>query len=56
MKKNLIKITTHLQAFMLGTYFISEFRFNTPVEWYKWLLSGFFLLFFTLLPMDEDDK
>jgi hypothetical protein len=43
MRKFMI-ILSYLQAFMLGAYFVSEFKFNTPVEGYRWLLTSFFFV------------
>ena len=35
---------SYLQAFMLGAYFVSEFKFNTPIEGYRWMLTSFFFV------------
>ena len=35
---------SYLQAFMLGTYFVSEFRFNTPIELHRWMITSFFFV------------
>ena len=32
---------SYLQAFMLGTYFVSWFKFNHPVEFHRWVLTSF---------------
>jgi hypothetical protein len=37
-------ILSYLQAFMLGAYFVSQFKFNTPVELHRWLLTSFFFV------------
>lgn len=43
MRKFLIFLS-YLQAFMLGTYFVSEFRFNTPIELHRWMITSFFFV------------
>lgn len=43
MRKFLI-VVSYLQAFMLGGYFVSEFKFNHPVELYRWMFTSFFLV------------
>jgi hypothetical protein len=43
MRKFLIFLS-YLQAFMLGAYFVSQFKFNTPVEAHRWLLTSFFFV------------
>ena len=32
---------SYLQAFMLGGYFVSWFKFNHPVEFHKWMFASF---------------
>jgi hypothetical protein len=43
MRKFMI-ILSYLQAFMLGAYFVSQFKFNTPIEAHRWLLTSFFFV------------
>ena len=43
MRKFMIFLS-YLQAFMIGTYFASEFKFNHPIEAHRWLLTSFFFV------------
>jgi hypothetical protein len=38
---------TYLQTFDLGLYCASEFKFNTPIEAHRWVITSF--LFVMLL-------
>ena len=31
---------SYLQAFMLGMYFASEFKFNHPIEGHRWVITS----------------
>ncbi len=54
MRKNLIKLVTYLQAFVLGGYVTSQYKFNTPIEPYRWALTTFFFLFFLAQSIKEE--
>jgi hypothetical protein len=43
MRKFMI-VLSYLQAFMLGAYFVSQFKFNHPIETHRWMLTSFFLV------------
>lgn len=44
--KTLSKVLSVLSAFMLGTYVTQEYKFNQPVEFYRYALTFFFGLMF----------
>ena len=56
MRYNLIKLVTYIQAFVLGGYFTSQYKFNTPVEPFRWTLTTFFFLFFLSQLIKEEKK
>ena len=35
---------SYLQAVMLGGYIVSEFKFNTPIELHRWMITSFFFV------------
>lgn len=39
-------ILSYLGAFMLGAYTTAQFKFDTPVEGHRWIITSFFFLFF----------
>lgn len=44
--KTLSKILSIMSAFMLGAYVTQEYKFNQPVELYRYLLTFIFGLMF----------
>lgn len=56
MDKKIIKAVSYLMAFMLGSYFTSEFKFNTPIEGYRWAIMSFFFVFYLVLLNRYDEK
>ena len=44
--KTLSKILSILSAFMLGAYITQEYKFNQPVEFYRYFLTFIFGLMF----------
>jgi hypothetical protein len=47
---------SYLQAFMLGGYFVSEFKFNHPVEAHRWMITSFFLVMSLIGANDTKNK
>ena len=45
-----------LSSFMLGAYTTSQFKFDTPVEPYRWALTSFFGIFFLVAFLKENEK
>lgn len=45
--RTFIIILTYLQAFILGSYFVSEFKFSHPIETHRWIITS--VLFVMLL-------
>ena len=56
MEKKFTKAISYLMAFMIGSYFTSEFKFNTPIEGYRWALMSFFFVFYVVLSNKHDGK
>lgn len=54
MKNNYVRVITHLQAFMLGGYFTSQFKFDEPIEPYRWVLTSFFFIIFLIISNKEN--
>ena len=46
--KNLSKLMSILSAFLLGGYVTQEYKFNQPVEFYRYFLTFIFGLMFYL--------
>jgi hypothetical protein len=44
---------TYLQAFILGTYFASEFKFNKPVEPFLWIIISILFVLGLIRIYDE---
>ena len=42
--RKLLIFFSYLQAFDLGLYCASEFKFNHPIEAHRWLLTSFFFV------------
>jgi len=48
MKKSLFTIGSHILAAMLGAYSVSQFKFDTPIEIYRWMITSFLLVMFII--------
>ena len=49
-------ITSYVAMFMIGAYFTSQFKFDTPIESYRWI--GMLLMFtvFTVMAFNTKEK
>ena len=56
MKKIYSAILSYLSMFLLGGYFTSQFKFDTPIEDYRWIITSFFFLFFVVLTFKTKEK
>ncbi len=54
MRNALYKLLSYTSAFMLGAYATSEFKFNQPVESYRWVIGVFFFVFFVAMSNRKD--
>lgn len=52
--KKLSKILSLMSAFMLGAYITQEYKFNQPVEVYRYILTFSFGLMFYLHSEQKD--
>jgi hypothetical protein len=48
MKKIYSAILSYLPMFLLGGYFTSQFKFDTPIEGYRWGMTSLIFLFFVV--------
>lgn len=44
MKGKFAIVLAFIGVFNLGTYASSQFKFHTPIEWYKWTVTSIFTL------------
>jgi hypothetical protein len=56
MKKTLSAVLSYLSMFMIGAYAASQFKFNTPIEDYRWVITSFFFGFFAVLTFNTNEK
>jgi len=56
MKKILYTIGSYLSMFMIGAYTTSQFKFNTPIEDYRWVITSFFFAFFAVLTFNTKEE
>ena len=56
MKKTLFTIGSHIWAAMLGAYSVSQFKFDTPIEFYKWMITSFLLVMFIISTFNIKEK
>jgi hypothetical protein len=56
MKKTLTAVLSYLSMFMIGAYATSQFKFDTPIEGYRWMMTGFFFLFFVVATFNTEEK
>ena len=54
MKKVLLELLSYISAMTLGMYIASQFKFNHPVEEYRWLITGFFFIMFTVIANSKE--
>ncbi len=45
-----------ISSFMLGAYTTSQFKFDTPVESYRWALTSFWGIFFLVTFLKYNQK
>ena len=55
-KRYIVAILSYLSMFLLGGYFTSQFKFDTPIEDYRWIMTSFFFLFFVVLTFNTKEK
>ena len=53
MKQIFFRAMSYLQIFMMGAYATSHFRYNEPIEMYKWAITIFFFFFWITLINDK---
>ena len=56
MKKILYTIGSHIWAVMLGAYAVSQFKFDTPIEGYRWAITSFLLVMFIVATFNTKEK
>ena len=56
MKKILYTIGSYIWAFMLGGYAVSQFKFDTPIETYRWMITSFFFVMFIIQAFNTKEK
>lgn len=56
MKQTLFRIGSHIWAFMLGGYSVSQFKFDTPVDNYRWMITSFLLVMFIIATFNTKEK
>lgn len=54
MNKNVAKLLSIVSAFTLGAYVTQEYKFNQPVEFYRYFLTFFFGLMFYIYGNKKD--
>ena len=56
MKKTLFTIGSYIWAFMLGGYSVSQFKFDTPIETYRWIITSFLFVMFIIQTFNIKEK
>ena len=56
MKNTLFIIGSYIWAFMLGGYAVSQFKFDTPIESYRWVITSFLLVMFIIQSFNTKEK
>ena len=56
MKITLFRIGSYILAFMLGGYSVSQFKFDTPIESYRWGITSFLLVMFIIQTFNNKEK
>ena len=47
-------IVSYAAAFMIGAYFTSQFKFDTPIEGYRWIGMSLIFIAFIILSFNKD--
>jgi hypothetical protein len=56
MNKNLALFLSYVAAFTIGLYTSSQFKFNTPIEPYKWFITSFFWGMFSIISFIKNKR
>lgn len=56
MNKNLTLLLSYIAAFTIGLYTSSQFKFNTPIEPYKWFITSFFWGMFSTISFIKNKR
>ena len=56
MKKILYTIGSYIWTFMLGGYAVSQFKFDTPIEGHRWMITSFFFVMFIIQAFNTKEK
>jgi len=56
MKKYFFLFLFFISSFMLGAYTTSQFKFDTPVESYRWALTSFWGIFFLVIFLKQKNN
>ena len=51
--KKFARFASYLNAFVLGMYACSQFRFGTPVEPHRWIITSIVFVFMLSLANDK---
>ena len=53
MKQLFFRAMSYLSIFIIGAYTTSHFRYNEPIEIYRWVITIFFFFFWLTLLNDK---
>lgn len=53
MKQLFFRAMSYLSIFTIGAYATSHFRYNEPIEIYRWIITIFFFFFWLTLLNDK---
>ena len=56
MKKLFNAILSYISMFMIGAYATSQFKFDTPIEDYRWMITSFFFGFFVVSAFNTKER
>ena len=56
MTKIFYTIGSYIWAFMLGGYSVSQFKFEAPIESYRWVITSFFFVMFIIEAFNTKEK
>jgi len=54
--RNLARVMSYLLAMMLGAYATAEYKFSSPVEDYRWVITFIFFGWFLVLTNKDEKK
>ena len=54
--KKILYIGSYIWAFMLGGYAVSQFKFDTPIEGHRWMITSFFFVMFIIQAFNTKEK